>query len=144
VRYLQASDIYITPYIERDQITSGTLAYALGCGKAVISTPYLYATEALAEGRGILAEFQNPQSFARCVNLLLENPALRTHCEQRALQFGQAMSWDNVGRQYAALFQTLLGVASVPDKARDIRGEEKSACTAVPKALLRPAAMTIA
>jgi glycosyltransferase involved in cell wall biosynthesis len=125
VRYLQASDIYVTPYVERNQITSGTLAYALGCGKPVISSPYLYAAEALAEGRGMLAEFQNPKSFARCVNLLLENPALRRHCEESAFEYGQAMSWDNVGRQYAALFQTLLGIRAVPDKTRDVKGEDK-------------------
>ena len=112
VRYLQATDIYITPYIERNQITSGTLAYALGCGKPAISTPYLYAQEALAEGRGMLAEFQNPKSFARCINLLLENPALREHCEQSALAYGRAMSWDTVGEAYVDLFKQIVAPES--------------------------------
>lgn len=143
VRYLQASDIYITPYTERNQITSGTLAYALGCGKPVISTPYLYAAEALAEGRGMLAEFQNPRSFARCVNLLLENPALREHCEQSAFEYGQAMSWENVGRRYASLFESLLTGASVATKTLDVKATEKMERRELKEQLL-PAAATIA
>jgi glycosyltransferase involved in cell wall biosynthesis len=117
VRYLQATDIYITPYVDRYQITSGTLAYAIGCGKAIVSTPYLYASEALAEGRGVLAEFQNPRSFARCVNMLLENPALREHCEASAFEYGKGMSWGNVGRQYADLFNSL--VSAEPRASQD-------------------------
>jgi glycosyltransferase involved in cell wall biosynthesis len=103
ISYLQATDIYITPYINRNQITSGTLAYALGCGKAVISTPYLYAAEALSEGRGLLAEFGNPKSFARCIRLLLEEPALRDHCERSAREYGKPMGWQAVGNCYADL-----------------------------------------
>ncbi|MDB5076616.1 MAG: hypothetical protein JWO42_2795 [Chloroflexi bacterium] len=112
IRYLQATDVYITPYIDRYQITSGTLAYAIGCGKAIVSTPYLYAAEALAEGRGVLAEFQNPRSFARCINVLLENPALREHCEASAFEYGKAMSWGNVGARYADLFRSITGTAT--------------------------------
>ena len=104
INYLQATDIYITPYVNRNQITSGTLAYALGAGKAVVSTPYLYAAEALAEGRGLFAEFKNPKSFARCIRLLLEEPALREHCERSALAYGKPMGWDAVGNRYADLF----------------------------------------
>ncbi len=113
VSYLQATDIYITPYRDRDQITSGTLAYALGCGRAIISTPYLYAAEVLDEGRGLLAEFENPTSFARCINLLLENPALRAQCERSALQYGRAMSWPAVGTRYADLFHTVAGGTAI-------------------------------
>jgi polysaccharide biosynthesis protein PslF len=108
INYLQATDIYITPYVNRNQISSGTLAYALGCGKAVISTPYLYAAEALAEGRGLLAEFGNPKSFARCIRLLLEEPALREHCERSALEYGRPMGWDSVGGRYADLFEQVV------------------------------------
>jgi glycosyltransferase involved in cell wall biosynthesis len=112
ISYLQATDIYVTPYVNRNQITSGTLAYALGAGKAVISTPYLYAAEALAEGRGLLAEFGNPKSFARCVRLLLEEPALREHCERSALAYGKPMGWEAVGNRYADLF--LAGLDKAP------------------------------
>jgi glycosyltransferase involved in cell wall biosynthesis len=120
VRYLQATDIYITPYIDRYQITSGTLAYALGCGKPVISTPYLYAAEALAEGRGMLAEFQSPRSFARCINTLLENQALREYCEASAFAYGQTMSWDKVGARYADLFHSLTGGALDVPRVKEI------------------------
>jgi len=121
IRYLQATDLYITPYVDRYQITSGTLAYALGCGKAVISTPYLYASEALAEGRGVLAEFQNPRSFGRCISMLLENPALREYCERSAYEYGKTMSWANVGSRYADLFRSLDGSATLPGKLADVK-----------------------
>jgi glycosyltransferase involved in cell wall biosynthesis len=100
IRYLQATDIYLTPYHDRNQITSGTLAYALGCGRAIVSTPYVYAGEALAEGRGLLAEFENPESIARCVTLYLGNPAFRAETEARALEYGQMMAWPQVAQQY--------------------------------------------
>ncbi len=117
IRYLQATDVYITPYVDRYQITSGTLAYALGCGKAIISTPYLYASEALAEGRGLLAEFQDPKSFARCINLLLENNAMRAQCESSAYEYGRAMSWSAVGARYADLFQVSAASSRTADLA---------------------------
>ena len=105
IRYLQATDIYLTPYHDRNQITSGTLSYALGCGRAIVSTPYVYAGEALAEGRGLQAEFENPDSIARCVNLYLENPAFREETQQRALEYGHKMAWPVVGQQYVELFR---------------------------------------
>jgi len=105
VRYLQATDVYITPYRDRNQITSGTLSYALGLGRAIVSTPYVYASEALAEGRGLLAEFDSPESIARCVNLYLDDPVFRSNTEERALTYGQEMAWTRVGERYAALFR---------------------------------------
>lgn len=105
IRYLQATDVYVTPYHDRSQITSGTLSYALGCGRAIVSTPYVYAAEALAEGRGLLAEFDNPASIAHCVNLYLDDAEFRRKTEERALAYGVAMSWPNVGAQYADLFR---------------------------------------
>jgi polysaccharide biosynthesis protein PslF len=105
IRYLQATDIYLTPYHDRSQITSGTLAYALGCGRAIVSTPYVYAGEALAEGRGLLAEFEDPESIARCVLLYLGNPAFRSETQERALEYGRAMAWPQVGQRYIEVFQ---------------------------------------
>lgn len=122
IRYLQATNVYLTPYVDRYQITSGTLAYALGCGKAVISTPYLYAAEALAEGRGVLAEFQDPKSFARCINLLLENDAVREQCEKGAFAYGRQMSWETVGARYADLFHTVTGTAPATAAVAGTRG----------------------
>jgi glycosyltransferase involved in cell wall biosynthesis len=105
IRYLQATDIYLTPYHDRSQITSGTLAYALGCGRAIVSTPYIYAGEALAEGRGLLAEFESPESIARCVLLYLDNPEFRAQTQERALEYGRMMAWPQVGQQYIEVFQ---------------------------------------
>ncbi len=107
--YLQATDIYVTPYVNPDQITSGTLAYALGAGKAVVSTPYLYAVEALADGRGLLAQFADPESLACCVCRLLEEPLLRRCCECRALAYARTMAWDAVAARYVGLFRQLAG-----------------------------------
>ncbi|MGH2345731.1 MAG: glycosyltransferase, partial [Chloroflexota bacterium] len=121
IRYLQATDIYLTPYVGRYQITSGTLAYALGCGKPVISSPYLYASEALAEGRGLMAEFQNPRSFGRCIRLLLENPGMRELCERSAFEYGKEMSWANVGGRYADLYRDAAGLSSVEVKGSNVR-----------------------
>jgi glycosyltransferase involved in cell wall biosynthesis len=105
IRYLQATDIYVTPYRDRNQITSGTLSYALGCGRAIVSTAYVYAAEALAEGRGLLAEFDRPESIARCITLYLDDPAFREKTEARALAYGREMAWPRVGERYADLFR---------------------------------------
>jgi glycosyltransferase involved in cell wall biosynthesis len=113
IRYLQATDIYLTPYHDRNQITSGTLAYALGCGRAIVSTPYVYAGEALAEGRGVLAEFESPESIARCVLLYLDNPGYRAQTEARALEYGRMMAWPQVAQHYVEVFQRAAQKSSV-------------------------------
>jgi len=109
LRYLAATDVYVTPYLAPDQITSGTLAYALGCGKAIVSTPYPYAVEVLADGRGILAEFRNAASLATGIDHVLGMPELRRHLEAHAAAFGQQMSWSQVAARYQELFATVLG-----------------------------------
>jgi glycosyltransferase involved in cell wall biosynthesis len=108
VRYLQATDIYLTPYLNPVQIVSGTLAYAIGCGKAVVSTPYLYAQELLAHGRGFLVNFRSAASIAQTIVSLLDDPALRSSTERRAYRFGRRMTWPNVAGDYGALFSSLL------------------------------------
>ncbi len=139
VRYLQATDIYLTPYTQRNQITSGTLAYALGCGKVAVSTPYLYAVEALSEGRGLLAEFGNPESFAACINRLLEHESERWQCERRALVYGMRMGWSEVGAQYARLFGQVAGWsgASIPMGLLD-PGERTTSPFDAPRLTRRP------
>jgi len=107
VQYLKATDVYVTPYLNRNQITSGTLAYALGCGKAIISTPYLYAQEALAEGRGLLAEFRSPESIANCANQILGTPGLKEHMQAQAAVYGAEMSWRRVAERYLELFDEM-------------------------------------
>jgi polysaccharide biosynthesis protein PslF len=107
VSYLAATDIYLTPYLNPVQIVSGTLAYAVGCGKAIVSTPYLYAKELLAHSRGFLGEFRDAASLARLISALLDDPALRRATERRAYRFGRQMTWPNVALEYGRLFTQL-------------------------------------
>jgi glycosyltransferase involved in cell wall biosynthesis len=107
VNYLQATDIYLTPYLNPVQIVSGTLAYAVGCGKAVVSTPYLYAEELLAHGRGFLVAFRHAASIAETITRLLDDPDLRRSTERRAYRFGRQMTWPHVADDYGRLFTEL-------------------------------------
>ncbi len=103
-RYLAATDIYVTPYLSRDQIVSGTLAYALGFGKAIISTPYLYAEEVLANGRGLLVGCRDSASIEAALLQLLDNPAQLSQIQRAAYNYGHQMAWPNIGNQYVRLF----------------------------------------
>jgi glycosyltransferase involved in cell wall biosynthesis len=107
VNYLCATDVYITPYVNRDQITSGTLAYALGCGKAIISTPYLYAEEVLSGGRGMLVDFRDPDGIAEVANNMLANNALRERMETKAYRYGRRAAWFNVAIDYLDLMHEI-------------------------------------
>lgn len=107
VSYLKATDIYLTPYLNPTQIVSGTLAYAVGCGKAIVSTPYLYAQEVLANHRGFLCEFRDAKSISQIVNALLDDPALRRATERRAYRYGRQMTWPHVAAEYGKLFAEL-------------------------------------
>jgi glycosyltransferase involved in cell wall biosynthesis len=108
VAYLSATDIYLTPYLNADQIVSGTLAYALGCGKAIVSTPYLYAKEVLGQNRGILCQFRDPSSMAAGVTTLLDHPQQRHAMERRAYKYGHGMIWSNVAMSYSHLFRNAM------------------------------------
>jgi glycosyltransferase involved in cell wall biosynthesis len=101
---LSATDVYVTPYLERDQIVSGTLAYAVGCGKPVVSTPYRYATDLLADGRGMLCDFADSRSLATALDRLLSDDALRARITTAAYAFGKNMTGDNVAREYGKIF----------------------------------------
>lgn len=105
VRFISAADIYITPYLNEAQITSGTLAYTLGAGKAVISTPYWYAQELLADARGTLVPFHQPAALAEQVIHLLENEAKRHAMRKRAYLYGRAMIWPRVARKYMESYE---------------------------------------
>jgi len=105
VKFISAADIYITPYLNEAQITSGTLAYTLGAGKAVISTPYWYAQELLADDRGVLVPFHHPAALAEQVIHLLENEAKRHAMRKRAYLYGRAMIWPRVAHKYMESFE---------------------------------------
>jgi glycosyltransferase involved in cell wall biosynthesis len=102
--YLGIADIYITPYLEEAQITSGTLAYAMGTGKAVISTPYWYATEMLAEDRGRIVPFRNPDAIAEQVIDLFDNDVERHSMRKKAYTFSREAIWKEVSRKYLQVF----------------------------------------
>lgn len=100
VDYIAAADIYVTPYLNDQQSTSGTLAYAVGCGKAVISTPYRYAQELLSDGRGILVKPRSAAALAVGVIGLLDGPDERAAMQARAASYGAMMGWPTVARRY--------------------------------------------
>jgi Glycosyl transferases group 1/Glycosyltransferase Family 4 len=105
VEFLGAADIYITPYLEKSQITSGTLAYSFGTGKAVISTPYWHAEELLADGRGVIVPFGDSQAIAHAVCDLLRNEAMRHGMRKAAYLIGRSMIWPTVGHDYVRSFE---------------------------------------
>jgi glycosyltransferase involved in cell wall biosynthesis len=104
VEFIGAADIYITPYRHEEQVVSGTLAYALGAGKAIISTPYWHAIELLDDRRGALVPFQNPDAIAQKTIELLDVPALRHAMRKRAYLFAREMVWKRVAQGYMESF----------------------------------------
>jgi glycosyltransferase involved in cell wall biosynthesis len=102
---LSTADICVTPYITREQIVSGVLSYALGAGKAIVSTPYWYAEEMLADGRGRLVPFRDAGAIAREVIDLLSNDVERQAMRKQAYTFARNMIWSDVGAQYLKLFR---------------------------------------
>jgi len=103
--FIGAADIYLTTYRNAAQITSGTLAYTVGAGKAVISTPYWYAEEMLANERGVLVPFQDPEALADEVIALLDNEPGRQAMRKRAYMFGREMIWPVVAQRYMSTFE---------------------------------------
>lgn len=116
VRYIKLSDIYMTPYLGKDQAVSGTLAYAAGYGRVIVSTPYLYAREMLADGRGMLAEFRDPRSLADCIDYLVEHPDKKAEMEKKMQELGKAMTWENVADSYKKVFLKAAGKSGDVDE----------------------------
>lgn len=105
--YLQATDVYITPYLSRNQVSSGTLSYALAAGKAVVSTPYLHAQEALGGGRGLFCNFNDADSIADQVTEIIDNKLLRKSLEHKAYKYSRKFTWPLVAKKYLKLFDEL-------------------------------------
>lgn len=108
-QFLGAADIYITPYLNPAQIVSGTLAYAVGAGKAVISTPYWHAEELLSDGRGVLAPFRDPAALAERIIELLDDEVRRHSMRKRAYLYARRMTWPKVARSYMRSFVRACG-----------------------------------
>ncbi len=108
IKYLEATDIYITPYYDPNQISSGTLAYAIGAGKACISTPYLYAKDVLRNGRGVLVKYRDYRSIAKAVNCILANPELKANIEKNAYEYSRGWVWSGIAESYTELFNQLI------------------------------------
>lgn len=106
--YLKACDIYVTPYPNVNQMSSGTLSFALGAGAAVLSTPYWYAKDLLANDRGRLFDFNDSEGLANIINELLENPAIMRKYMNNAEFFGKSMSWQNVGKSHLKLISKII------------------------------------
>lgn len=117
IQSLVISDIYMTPYLGKDQAVSGTLAYGVGYGRVIISTPYRYAEEMLAEGRGLLANFRDSASLEACILQLLNNPAKVKEMENRTLELGKTMLWSEVAKTYAALFQEKITISQLTNRS---------------------------
>jgi len=107
-KYLYASDIYITPYLNEAQITSGTLSYAVGVGTGVISTPYWHAQELLANGRGRLFNFHNSEELSNILIELLDNPEILKNHREKAYNYGRKITWPKIGGKYIALSEKIL------------------------------------
>ncbi len=107
-QYLYASDIYITPYLNEAQITSGTLSYAIGAGSAVISTPYWHAEELLADGRGRLFNFTDSEELSVILMDLLDHPDKLRQLRSKASAYGKEITWPRIGTKYNTLAQEIL------------------------------------
>jgi glycosyltransferase involved in cell wall biosynthesis/CBS domain-containing protein len=110
IRYLQATDIYILPYPNKDQISSGTLLYALSTGKAIVTTPFLHAEEVISDGAAMRCELRDSESIADSVRSLLRYGDIQSRFERRAYQYSREMIWPNVGMRYVNLFYKTLGL----------------------------------
>ena len=110
IRYLQATDVYLIPYTNKDQISSGTLAYALSTGKAVVSTPFLHAKEVISEGCAMECKFRDPESITNCINTLLNNEDMKTDFEEKAYRYSRNMIWPNIAMEHINLFYKALGI----------------------------------
>jgi glycosyltransferase involved in cell wall biosynthesis len=127
--FLGIADIYVTPYLEEAQITSGTLAYAMGTGKAVISTPYWYATEMLAEGRGRIVPFNNPDAMAEQIIDLLDNDVTRHAIRKKAYTFCREAIWKEVSRRYLEVFSEVQHHRSLDPRPRHLYVENIKSIT---------------
>lgn len=107
VLYFLAADVYVVPYLNLDQVVSGTLAHALGCGRAIVSTPSTYAVELLAAERGLLAHVRDAGSLASAMGRVFREPGTKSGLQRRAYAYGRQMIWPEVARAYVQAFDEI-------------------------------------
>jgi glycosyltransferase involved in cell wall biosynthesis len=134
VDYLLATDVYVTPYLDPNQITSGTLAYALGAGKAIVSTPYLHASEVLEGGRGSLVPFRDATAIGAAILRILDDPELKAELERRAYDYGKEMAWPAIGRRVLALMKDVITRPAPPAGPPEVEQAEADEGEPVPVA----------
>ncbi|HEX3011509.1 MAG TPA: glycosyltransferase family 4 protein [Syntrophomonadaceae bacterium] len=105
--YLYLTDIYLSPYPDKNQAVSGTMAFAIGCGRAIVSTPYAYAAEVLSGGRGLLTDSPDPGEMAALIKNILGSPGLKAELKQKAWELGQTWLWPCIGRQYRGILEDI-------------------------------------
>lgn len=118
-KYLAACDIYITPYINEAQITSGTLTYAMGSGCAVVSTPYWHAAELLTQNKGRLFDFKDENGLADILNELLDHPETLKNIQKKAVAYGQDIIWPKIGDRYFQLAKRLISELTKPQSNKE-------------------------
>jgi glycosyltransferase involved in cell wall biosynthesis len=119
-RYLQAVDVYVAPYLGRDQVSSGTLTLALSHGKAIVSTPSTFSKEVLSDNRGLLCKFANAKSLAECVHRIIDEPGLKRQLEANAFKYGREVGWTRVADEYAETFRLATRSAQVVRENRQV------------------------
>ena len=119
-RYLQAVDVYVAPYLGRDQVSSGTLTLALSHGKAIVSTPSTFSKEVLSGNRGLLCKFADARSLAECVDRIMGDPGLRRQLEANAFKYGRHLGWTRIADEYAETFRLATRSAKVMRETREV------------------------
>ena len=126
LEFISMSDVYVTPYLNEAQMTSGTLAYSFGLGKAVVSTPYWHARELLADGRGILVPFGDAAALGVEISKLLTNDVLRQAMRKRAYSSSRSMTWERTAERYMSVFENAAAAAPAEDD-REVRHQHAAA-----------------
>jgi len=110
INYLHATDVYVVPYPNREQISSGTLTYALSTGKAIVTTPFLHAEDVISHGAAMKCNFEDPKSITESVNVLLNDDQIRQRFGRTAYEYSRSMIWPNVAMSYVNVFYHALGL----------------------------------
>ncbi len=135
--FLKAADIYVTPYPKREQITSGTLAYALGAGKPIVSTNYWYAEELLADERGVLVDVDKPEALTEGILGLLEEPERLRRMRAKAYEYSRKMVWAEVGQRYVDTFRAAMNAERVRAVMPDVTMRHMLPITGLPRPKLQ-------